>query len=152
MAYDRADWHYGGNYPADLPPENGGTHIGTFLAWAIHRGLEGTLHRESSQAALAAVRRREMTGCQFLFDQCDEKFTDEDLNEEGNAFAKAYFGPAASGAYVTDYEATLLNGLPSLYHVEDSWRNFDRIAPVIDRRYAEWKRPPAPRPWWRFWR
>jgi hypothetical protein len=24
MAYDRADWHYSGNYPPDLPPENGG--------------------------------------------------------------------------------------------------------------------------------
>jgi hypothetical protein len=28
MSYDRADWHYGGNYPKGLPPENGGTHIG----------------------------------------------------------------------------------------------------------------------------
>ena len=41
MSYDKADWHSGGNYPADLPSDNGGTHIGMFLAWAILRGLEG---------------------------------------------------------------------------------------------------------------
>jgi hypothetical protein len=36
---DRADWHYGGDYPPDLPSENGGTHIGIYLAWIIHRRL-----------------------------------------------------------------------------------------------------------------
>jgi hypothetical protein len=35
MAYDRADWHYGSDFPNDVPDENGGTHIGMFLAWAI---------------------------------------------------------------------------------------------------------------------
>lgn len=30
---DRADWHYDGQYPKGLPPENGGTHIGMFLVW-----------------------------------------------------------------------------------------------------------------------
>ena len=44
MSYDRADWHYGGDYPKDMPPENGGTHIGIFLAWAIIHHLEGDLH------------------------------------------------------------------------------------------------------------
>src|SRR5262249_33118794 len=91
MSYDRAEWHYGGNYPKELPPENGGTHIGMFLAWAIVNGLEGDLHKQESAQALEAVRRREMTGRQFLFDQCDEKFTDEDLNDEGNAFAATYY-------------------------------------------------------------
>jgi hypothetical protein len=36
---DRADWHYGGDYPPDLPSENGGTHIDIYLAWIIHRRL-----------------------------------------------------------------------------------------------------------------
>jgi hypothetical protein len=45
MAYDRADAHYGGNFPSDLPPEAGATHIGMFLAWVILNGLEGEFHR-----------------------------------------------------------------------------------------------------------
>lgn len=61
MAYDKMDWHYGGNFPEDLPPENGGTHIGMFLAWAIIQGLSGELHDEESPQALVAVRERHMT-------------------------------------------------------------------------------------------
>ena len=26
--YDDASWHYGGDFPDDLPEENGATHIG----------------------------------------------------------------------------------------------------------------------------
>jgi hypothetical protein len=153
MAYDRADWHYGGNYPADLPPENGGTHIGMFLAWAILNGLESQMHREDSSEALGAVRARRMTGREFLVGQCDEKFTTNDLNEEGNAFAGWYYGSGeAAGAFLGDYEAAVGGSLPTLYHVADTWENYDRLAPVISRRFAEWKRRPEPgkRGWWPF--
>ena len=137
MAYDRADWHYGGDYPEGLPPENGGTHIGMFLGWAIMNGLEGQFHRDESPASLAAVCARQMTGRQFLFKECDEKFWDEDLSDEGNAFAKNYY---ESNRYFEDYEAALAGDLPTMYHVEDTWQNYDRIAPVISRRFEEWKR------------
>ena len=146
MAYDRADWHYGGDFPAGLPPENGGTHIGMFLAWAIHRDLAGELHREDSVGPLAAVRERRMTGREFLFSQCDEKFWEEDLNDEGNAFAKEYYQKKGADGYLSDYEATFAEGLPSLYHVADTWENFDRIAAVIDRRYAQWTQTRSRRP------
>jgi hypothetical protein len=33
MKYDDASWHYGGDFPADLPREAGSTHIAMFLAW-----------------------------------------------------------------------------------------------------------------------
>ena len=54
MAYDRADWHYGGDFPEGLPDENGGTHIGMFLAWVILNGHEGDMHKEESQEALVS--------------------------------------------------------------------------------------------------
>jgi hypothetical protein len=140
MAYDRADWHYGGDYPEGLPPENGGTHIGMFLAWAITRGLEGEFHQRESAESVAAVRERRMTGREFLFNECDEKFWEEDLSEDGNTFAHAYYeSEDDSWAYLTDYAGLLAADVPSLYHVADSWENFDRLAPIIDRRYAEWK-------------
>jgi hypothetical protein len=140
MAYDRADWHYGAeNYPKDLPPQNGGTHIGMFLAWAILHGLESEFHREESSASLSAVRARQMTGRQFLFKECDEKFWDEDLSDDGNAFAKEYYN-------VTDeqgcrYLEDFYSAFPSVpaYHVEDTWQNYDKIAPLISRRFEEWK-------------
>lgn len=142
MAIDRADWHSDGEFPTDLPPENGGTHIGMFLAWIIHHGLQGELHNEDSRAELEAVRARRMTGREFLFQACDGKFWDEDLNDEGNRFTAAYYsGPGGKGygAYIEDYERVLATDLPTTYHVEDSWENYDSLALVIDRRYAEWQ-------------
>jgi len=36
--YDDASWHYGGEYPAGLPNEAAGTHIGMFFAWCMLNG------------------------------------------------------------------------------------------------------------------
>jgi hypothetical protein len=137
VAYDRADWHYGGDFPAGLPDENGGTHIGMFLAWAIQRGLEGEEHREDSSELLESVRHRKMTGRDFLFEACDGKFWDSDLNDEGNAFAGEYY---ENEQYFKDYEKEFVRrGTPTIYHVADTWKNFDRICKVLDRRFCEWK-------------
>jgi hypothetical protein len=138
MAYDRADWHHGGNYPKDLPSENGGTHIGMFLAWVIMNGFEGEELKEDNPAAVAALRARAMTGRQFLFRNCDGKLSDVDLNEEVNAFAKYYYSHPKFH-YLEDYHNVLAEGLPSTYHVNDSWENYDKIAPVITQRFNEWK-------------
>jgi hypothetical protein len=138
--YDRADWHSGGVYPADLPPENGGTHIGMFLAWAILNKFVSDMHRTESSDALVKVCARKMTGREFLSERCDDKFSREDLNDEGNAFAHYYYeSEDDDGLYYKDYERVLARGLPTMYHVADTWQNFDKIAPVISKRFKEWK-------------
>jgi hypothetical protein len=161
MAYDRADWHYLGDYPEELPPENGATHIGMFLGWAIKRGLVGGFHREHSAEAVGAVSAGMQSGREFLLEQCDEKFTAEDLNEEGNRFAESHY----ESRYIEDYEACVGRGLASLYHVEDSPENRAKIEALLDLRFAEWRNAAskAPksravpksgaksRPWWRLW-
>ena len=77
-----------------------------------------------------------MTGRDFLFRQCDSKLTDEDLNDEGNAFATAYY---KNGPFYEDYASVFPEELPTIYHVEDSWENFDKVCVVFDRRYEQWK-------------
>ena len=140
MSHDRADWHYGGDFPADLKPEAGGTHIGMFLGWAILRGLEGEDHQEDSGESIQALRERRMSGRDFLMNVCDEKFIDDDLNDEGNAFVAAYYNKDGPGGYLADYEEALGGStLPSLYHVDNSWENFDKLTPILDQRFAEWK-------------
>jgi hypothetical protein len=84
------------------------------------------------------LQTRSVTPGAFFLQACDGKFTDEDLNEEGNAFAEDYFD-FDRGQYLADYQATLGADLPDLYYVKDSWDNFDRLRPVLDRRFAEWK-------------
>ncbi|HQU82569.1 MAG TPA: hypothetical protein PKY59_05580 [Pyrinomonadaceae bacterium] len=135
MAIDRMDWHYGNDFPDDLPEENGGTHIGIYLAWIINNNLQGELHNDESAEALQKIKNREITGRDFLIEECDEKFWDEDLNEEGLAFTEFYY----CEIYFEDYAEVLENDLPSIYHAENTWENYDKVALVIDRRFKEWK-------------
>jgi len=55
-----------------------------------------------------------------------------------NAFALAYFD-FEKGSYLRDYEATLGKNVTTLYHVEDTWTNFDRLKIVLEQRFIEWK-------------
>lgn len=139
MVYDKIYWHSEGDFPKELSFENGGTHIGMFLAWSIINGLVGTQHVESSKESVNKVKGRIMTGRDFLIKECDAKFWAEDLNEEGNDFAKYYFGDENGyGMYVDDYSGTF-NNYETLYHVEDNWSNYDLISSVISKRYNDWK-------------
>jgi len=139
MKYDDASWHYGGNFPKDLPPKAGATHTGMFVSWCILNGLGGELHFEEPTTLLEQLRARTITPADYFIEACDEKFKDEDLTDEGNAFAAAYFD-FKKGEYLNDYERTLAKNVPSVYHVEDTWVNFDLLAPLIHQRYAAWKK------------
>ncbi len=152
MAYDRADFDYSSE-AEPLPKGHAATHIGMFLAWAILNGLENEFHRQRSPALLDQVRRRQITGRQFFENACQEQFAEKDLNPDGNAFAEWYYRDQAGerGLYFEDYKKTLAKGLPSFWHVADTWANYDKLAPVITRRYELWKNPPKKR-WWQFWK
>lgn len=139
VKYDDASWHYGADFPPELPLKAGATHIAMFVAWAALNGLAGDYHTREAADDLALLRQRKITPTEWFIRVCDEKFTDEDLNAEGNAFARAYYGnegdlPTSSGSYLADY-AEIFSTAPTLYHVNDSWASFDAIAPVISKRF-----------------
>jgi len=142
MKYDDASWHSGGDFPPDLPHEAAATHSGMFVAWALLTGLSGDIHVVDFPDDIPKLQSRSMTPGAFFLAACDGKFTNEDLSEEGNAFAEWYFD-FESGNYLADYEKAIGQGLPegrdSLYHVVDSWENFDKLKPVLDSRLAEWR-------------
>jgi hypothetical protein len=68
------------------------------------------------------------------------QFWEEDLSDLGNEFTRAYYGAETPSGYFEDYEECLGANLPSLYHVADTWENFDIIAARIDERFSEWRR------------
>ncbi|MGA3035601.1 MAG: hypothetical protein ABSD70_20135 [Terracidiphilus sp.] len=138
MKYDDASWHYGGDFPKDLPIEAGATHTGMFVARALLSGFAGDIYTSGFPNEIPRLLSRLVTPGLFFLESCDGKFTDDDLNEEGNEFAQAYFD-FQKGKYIADYESTLGVGLADLYHVRDTWENFDRLKPVLDLRYAEWR-------------
>jgi hypothetical protein len=147
MIYDSIEWHYNGDYPDDLPPQNGGNHIGIFFSWLVNHRLESSQLAQQFPEQLDAIRTRRQSGREFLARLRDGQLSDGDLGEEGNAFTLFYYD---SDNYFKDYAGTLVGALPSLYHVDDSWENYDRMAAVIDSHFAEWHRTVRAK-WWRFW-
>ena len=133
---DRADWHYGGNYPKGLPPENAGTHIGIYLAWIIHRQLGSKQLVKLGAETYQKVLRREATGRDLLLAELDEKFFPQLLNSEGGAFTRAYY---ETNDFLNDYDLVLGGELESLYHVQDTWENYDKMAERLDERLAAWR-------------
>lgn len=145
MKYDDASWHYGGDFPKDLPPEAGGTHIGMFVAWAMVNDLGGPIHTDDFPEDLGKLQSRELSPGEWFLAACDGKFTEEDLSDEGNAFARSYYADEdglknTNPNFLADYEATFPK-LESLYHVPDTWESYDRIAPTIARRFIKWRNP-----------
>ena len=141
MKYDDWSWHSGGNFPDDLPPEAGATHIGMFVAWALLHGLAGDIHVREFPEPFARLREHAITPGQFFLEACDGKFTDEDLSELGNRFAEHYYeGGDAPDHYFADYAATVGAEPPSIYHVSDTWETYEQITLVIQKRFEEWLR------------
>jgi hypothetical protein len=140
MKLDDAGWHYGGTFPADLPPRAGATHMGVFLAWAVTRDLVSDEVFEDDEVELARLRRREITGTDLVMSLCDEKLVSGDFSEEGAAFAAAYYeGDRSPGSrtYLDDYCDTV--GAADVYRTPDTWETFDAVASVVDRRLATWR-------------
>jgi hypothetical protein len=123
--------------------------------------LQSEFHDRESAEGLQAVRERGITGREFLLAECNGKFLEEDLNEEGNRFARAYYEITQvneEANFFSDYERALSAHLPSLYYVSDVWENYDVIAPVISERFEHWRKTgelgevhSGRKHWWHFW-
>ena len=144
MKYDDAEYCFL-NFETDrLPNEAGGTHMGMYLAWAASKGL---LDWDFDEQTLAPLLAREVTGSQLFFDRCDGKLTDDDLSDVGNAFTARYY----EAHFVADYPRVFADQIPNggettddFCSVPDTWENYDRLAPVLDERFAQWRQAQAP--------
>lgn len=137
MKYDDAAWHSDGQFPDDSPPEYGGTHIGLLLKWCFLKGWAGDIHRQDNADDLRQVLDGKMTGTEFLFRNCDGQFTDEDLNEAGNAFISAYY--ADDGPYLGDYVEAFAD---LMYIADEREHDFRKFKEIVDRRYEDARRSP----------
>jgi hypothetical protein len=137
--YDKAKWHFDGNFPAELEIFQGYIHTGMFLGWLIDNNMVNAELAQDIEADIAAFKKRELTGSQIFESQLDGVLMLENINETGNRFALHYFD-FDSGQFLEDYETTLADDLLTMYHVKDTWENYHKLKPVLDRRFAEWKK------------
>lgn len=142
IVFDKAKWHYGGNFPKDLDRYQAYIHTGFFLGWLIKNNLISKWFIEEAGNKIEKFRNGELSPVKIYEQVLDGVFSDEELDEEGLAFSKAYFS-FKEGLYLSDYEETLGKGLADVYYVQDNWDNFKAIDEVINKRYLSWKQSPA---------
>ncbi|MES2570639.1 MAG: hypothetical protein V4710_11375 [Verrucomicrobiota bacterium] len=134
--YDKAKWHFEGDFPKSLPIYQGYVHIGFFLAWAIERDLAGALLTDDFAEEVAQFRSGEISGPRLL-QITDGVLDDQMLSDEGNRFTLAYYEDLDDG-YFTDYPATFAKE-ESIYHVQDTRENFAKIRKKLDARFDAWR-------------
>jgi hypothetical protein len=140
--YDVWRWHLQGKFPKNQAPEQGYVHIAMFVAWLIERDLldEKWVVRSGVKRAVRAIADRTESPC-ALRDMTNGRLTSDMLSPEGQAFAGAYYAPEYG--YARDWR-NAFGRRADRYDVPGEWATFDRIAPMIDRRYEVWVRAGRP--------
>lgn len=138
IVYDKAEWHSSGDYPSDLPEEQAFVHTGLYLGWIIDNSLYSEEFAEDNNDMIEQFREREVLPSE-VYKACDGCLADDMLNPEGNAFSQYYFD-FEKGQFLQDYNRLFVSGLPSLYHVTESWGNYDQLKTIINDRYKQWKK------------
>ncbi|EIE1275322.1 hypothetical protein C4G66_RS25190 [Vibrio parahaemolyticus] len=137
MKYDDASWHYNGDFPENISKEAASTHIAMFVIWCLLNGLTGEIYTDEIPEQLEKLKNRIQTPGQWFIENCDEKFTNEVLNEVGNKFATIFYA-SDDAEYLNIYEKVLGENLGSLYSVPDNWESYDKLAPYIDIKFKQW--------------
>lgn len=103
----------------------------------IKRNLTSATFERRARRQLRLYKAGKMP-IQTLYFEQDSCLISDMLNDEGNAFAMAYF-EFPHGQYTHDYVQHLQKDLPSEFHVEYTPENERLFHDVIDKRYKEWK-------------
>ncbi|WP_028589577.1 DUF7832 domain-containing protein [Paenibacillus massiliensis] len=137
--YDKAKWHLEGEFPQELNASQAYVPTGMFITWLIHHDLLEKRVQRADAKEIDLVKRGDMTGAEFFRVQWDGVLTSRELTDEADDFAREYLNIHNDVYTAEDFMNVLADSLPTIYHVEDSMENFNRIEPVISRRYQEWK-------------
>lgn len=133
---DDARSHFLNNFPDEIPIENAFTHIGMYLGWVIDNELYSEDFEDEFAVQMIRFKNR-VTSCMIVGELWDGLVYSEQFSEdEGLLFTEFYY---KSGQYLKDYASTLSEGLDSIFHVEDSWENYNKMSTLLTSRFQEWK-------------
>jgi hypothetical protein len=141
--FDKAKWHFVGDFPDDLDDYQGYEHTRMFVGWIIDNDLLSVEFAAELKKEIRRFKARKLTGSK-IYELVDGVFVDDMLNPEGLAFTQDYFD-FDNGKYLADYEKLICADLTTLYHLQDTWENYDLLKPQIDKRFAAWKKKRTPK-------
>jgi hypothetical protein len=132
--YDNWDWHAAGDRFSNVDdPAEAFVHIGMYLTWAISNDLMATEYFDPP--TVAEVKARHVLGTELRHD-VDGQLLPEMFGEAGRGFSDWYYA-VPEAMYLNDWVETF-GEAANEYAVPATWETYDLIAPVIDRRFAEW--------------
>jgi hypothetical protein len=136
---DEIKWHAeeGRGFPADLPREAAATHMGMFLAWAIHNKLASKRHYDKKSAAVKRLAAKAITPGAYFREVCEEWLTEEDFSERGHAFADAMYDE-----YLEEYGCMFVD--VDTYRAPDTWETYELVTEMLDALLTEWAEDAEP--------
>lgn len=131
MAIDKIGWHWDAvneNVQYNEHLERAGAHIGYYIEWAYKKGFAPDNSENHDLVEYQKVVNSEINGFNFLISNCDTKFWEEDLNEEGLKFTKYVYDE-----YVSNLEK-IFNHKPYIegYNQKDLQKVFDYLDKIYD--------------------
>lgn len=137
ITFDKAKWHFNGDFPSELDEWQAYLHTGFYIGWLLRKGLMNDDFISGNRKYIEKFLDDTISPVSIYSEIMDGVFTSENLTVQGIVFTNFYFD-FGSGRYLADYESTLARELPTLYHVEDTKANFDKICAVIEDIYNDW--------------
>lgn len=134
--YDLAKDHFLGDFPASLPIEKAYLHIGIYMGWVIDKHLYSEYFEDEASTEIYRFSRREI-GCIILAEIWNGALSHELFSDQTNLFTYYYY---AGGLFKKDYIEVLVKSHKTIYHVEDSWENYEIIAKRMSERFQDWKK------------
>ncbi len=116
--------------------------LGVYLAWCANLDLVSDALKQHFAGEVVRLRMRDLKPVEFLIKATAGTLRSEHLNEAGLEFTERYYA-----GYIDDYAAALNIEASSVYDVEDSWENYDRVAPELTRQLYRRGRKRA-KHWW----
>lgn len=110
--------------------------LGVYLAWCANLDLLSDEVKQHFAGEVVRLRMRDLKPVEFLIKVTAGSLRNEHLNEAGLEFTERCYA-----GYIDDYAAALNIEVSSVYDVEDSWENYDRVAPELTRQLYRRKHP-----------
>ncbi|NME67074.1 DUF7832 domain-containing protein [Flammeovirga aprica] len=126
--------YFGSSFPDEVALDQAYLHMGVFMGWVIKNDFYSDDYEDEYGAQIIHFMNNEISPI-ILAETLDGIIDYSLFRETLKPFVRTYYG---GGQYLADYQHTLSDGLNSMFHVKDSWENFDAMKSVISDRYQDW--------------
>lgn len=126
--------YFDSNFPEEIPLDQAYLHMGVFMGWVIKNDFYSDDYEDEYGAQIIHFVNSEISPI-ILAASLDGIIDYSLFRETLKPFVRSYYG---GGQYIEDYKKTLLGELDTMFHVKDSWENFEIMKSVISDRYKKW--------------